>query len=258
MFNRWESLYSVQKSTQNSFTLRSFGLTIAVPIIAVTLQTVWYMALLKWFSMTLSGLFCAFGALTLIFAIFYHKGLELSNKNNKLDNLPPVPKPQFIIPKCQPIGGIAMCVIFVTIFLGTPEVIVGVFGEHPAAIPVLNIEVVKKSLLLIITFALMGVIRECTKLIDGKYTIRLMIVTLVTDFISVILALVWLLNDKLISQEFLGKVNNSFQGSEAFIADILSKLNYMLLGMIIFALILDLLTTLVKAIKMGNYEKEYL
>ncbi|MFA9378069.1 MAG: hypothetical protein ACERKZ_15195 [Lachnotalea sp.] len=197
----------------------------------------------------MSGLLSAFAVVTLLFAGFYQKGIKMNNLYDTVDNLPPIPKNTKIIPRNEAIWGIGISVIFTIVFLCCPQIIFARFGKMGNNVAVFNIEYIRSTWYLIPIFSLLGIIRECVKLIDKVYTKRLMFVTFVTDILTAILSSIWITNKNIFNPDFLNAMINKFGSNDAFIGSDFIKINYMLLAFILFALLLDGATTTFRTIK---------
>ncbi|MCI8619325.1 MAG: hypothetical protein HFG44_04560 [Oscillospiraceae bacterium] len=199
-------------------------------------------------SIFLQSLLAAFGFVTLLFAFFQWKGVSLHLQSDSLNDLPPVPQKKSEISRSECIVGIVFSVLFTTIFLGFPGAF-GVFieksGEH---ISIFLPEAVHSKWYLILGFAVLGIGRECVKLLEGRYTFRVLGATAIADIFSGVLAVFWLANDQILNPAFFAKISRLFADDSAFITDIFTHFHYFFLGCMLFALTLDLLVTTVKTL----------
>lgn len=204
-----------------------------------------------WFGLWLGNLFSgvtfAFGAVTALFAFFYHKGISLDTYTG-LDNLPPVPVRKAQISKVECLLGIGISVVFMIVFLLAPQIFCAVLQRDGVVdvIPIFNVETIRKTWYIIVVFGLLGTIREIVKLIEGKYTGRVALTTTVTDVLSAVCSVWWLTRSNLINSEFISSIVILFEGDGSFIVNIFTHFQYFFLGVILFALILDVGTILVK------------
>lgn len=203
---------------------------------------------LKWVTIFLQGLLAAFGFVTLLFALFERKGVSLRFQGDSLNDLPPVPKKKAEISRTECIVGIVFSVLFTTIFLGFPGVF-GVYisegGKHTS---IFLAEAVQSKWYLILGFAALGIGRECVKLLEGRYTFRVLGATAIADILSGVLAAFWLANDQIMNPAFFAEISNLFADDPAFITHVFSHFQYFFLGCMLFALTLDLLVTTVKTL----------
>jgi hypothetical protein len=227
----------------------TFGLIVSGIITIITdPDPIWYFAFPAWLGMTIMGLINAFAFVTLLFVIFQRKGIDIKFETDSIDNLPPVPKKNAIISKRESIFGISISIIFCIVFLIAPEIFSAVF-DGKRFIPIFNVEVIRSIWYIIIGFAVLGIIRDGYKLYEGRYTKKLAVVTVITDILSALLSFVFLLDNKIINNEFTTAIINLFQDDAEFIANIFSRFNIFFLGVILFALALDMINTIVRAAK---------
>ena len=228
----------------------AFGLTISAIITTlIDPDAVWYLAIPSWLGMTMMGLLNAFAIVTILFVIFQHKGIDFNIGTDGLDNLPPVPKKKEIIPKHESIFGITTSLIFCIVFLVAPEIFGFALIEGKTFIPIFNTQIIKSIWYIIIGLTALGIIRDSFKLIEGRYTKKLAIVTIITDILSAILSFVFLLDNKIINSEFTNVIINLFKDDAELIVNIFSRFNLFFLSVILFALVIDMINTIVRAWK---------
>ncbi|WFA09337.1 hypothetical protein [Tissierella sp. Yu-01] len=231
----------------------ALGLAIASIVTAIIDSNVpWYFAIPSWFGMLIMGLLNGFAFVTLLFVIFQRKGIDVKISTDNLDNLPPVPKKKAIIPKHESLMGISISIIFAILFLIAPEILGVVFVNGTSFVPIFNTDVIKSIWYIIIAFAALGLIRDCYKLYEGRYTKRLAAVTVVTDILSAILTFIFLLDNRIINVDFSSTIVNLFQDDAEFISNIFSRFNIFFLCVILFALTLDMGVTVFNALKYDN------
>ena len=98
------------------------GITIANLMLQMVEPQEWFAAITGWLVMVYNCLLAAFTIVTLLFAFFYHKGVQITEPFN-FDNLPPVPKRTQEITKWECIAGIVFCVLFAVLFLVVPQIL---------------------------------------------------------------------------------------------------------------------------------------
>ncbi len=231
----------------------TFGLSLAGLISAAMEQTVWYLAFAQWWDTMFSGLLGAFAFVTIIFAIFQRRSVKLGNMTDSIDSLPPIPDHNIIIKPWDPLIGIVISVIFMVVFLGFPQVISAVVMENGVytSVPLFDLESIKNAWFVFIGLGLVGIIKECIKLVEGRYTSKVMIATLVCNLLSIALTFVWLFRVAVINPYFINAVSNAVSG-DAIVVMIFTNFKYGFLAAITFALILDGVTTIVKTLKNWN------
>ena len=173
-------------------------------------------------------------------------GISLDNYSG-LDDLPPVPKKKQQISRGETIFGIGISVVFLIVFLVCPQIFCAITKDGEL-IPILSTEVVRNTWYIIVIFSALGIIREIVKLLDGKYTGRVVITTVITGLLSALCSFWWLLRKDIINPEFAGKIGELFEGDGAFITEIFSHFQYFFLGVILFALLLDIMNAVIKGI----------
>ncbi|HHZ05482.1 MAG TPA: hypothetical protein GX401_01635 [Clostridiales bacterium] len=225
----------------------AFGMTLSALIIQITTpNAIWYENVLSWFSMLWFGLISAFAFVTLIFAVFYHKGINIGNEFD-LNNLPAVPNKKQVLSKKESIFEIAILILFFVIFITAPQIFGAIVDSPTRIIPIFNVDVIKGTWYIILLFTAMGVIREIIKLLEGRYNKRVMIATIITNIFSAISAFWWMSNDKIMNQEFILSVSALFAKEGNFISNIFANFQYFFLGVILFALVLDTINCIVKS-----------
>lgn len=192
----------------------------------------------------------AFGFVTALFAFFYHKDIKIDTTSN-LDSLPSVPEKNEKISKVDSIISIGLSVIFLIVFLTAPQIFcVVMYNEF---IPIFNFETIRQTWYIIVMFIVVGIIRDVVRLIEGRYSKKVMITTVAANIISGFLSLWWLMNDRIMNPKFADNISKIFNNESTFIINIFSNFQYFFLGLIIFALLLDILVTVFKYLK--NKEK---
>lgn len=89
--------------------------------------------------------------------------------------------------------------------------------------------------------------REIVKLIEGRYNIKVMVTTIITNVASGILTVWWLLQDNIMNPEFATRIYTIFGDKEA-IVKIFSHFSVFFMAIIIIALSIDLIVTVIKTV----------
>lgn len=226
----------------------AFGITLANVLLQLMEPQVWYAAAAGWLAMLLQTVLGAFALVTLLFAFFYRKGIRISEPFN-FDNLPPVPKKKQTISKWECIFGIGFSVLFTVVFLAAPQIICFSNGQAGELIPFFRTEAMQSSWFIIVLFALCGISREAVKLMDGRYTRRVLVVTVADNLLSVILAVWWLTGFELINPAFTESMATLFSEGPRFIEGLFRNFHHFFLGVMIFALLLDTVDTVVRTLR---------
>lgn len=226
------------------------AVTIGMTVSSVVLQMLepqgWLAMAANWLSMLYNSLLSAFAVVTLLFAFFYHKGIRITEPFN-FDDLPPVPKKSQEISKWESIAGIGFCVIFVVLFVFTPEVFCVI--REGKTIALFDIEAVRQTWFLVIAFAVCGITRETVQLMERQYNKKVMVTTLVTNAISAVLSIWWLVGFDVMNQTFLANVKETFAGEDQIVFTIFGNFDLFFLGILLFALVLDTIDVTVKTLK---------
>lgn len=231
----------------------AFGMTLAFMLslfVGENNEAIWFLEIFRWFGMLLSGSLSSFAFVTALFAFFYHKEIPIDG-NLGLDNLPPVPEKKERISKAETIFGIGISIVFMLIFLICPQIFCAVTKEGEL-IPIFSIRTIRGTWYIIILFGILGIIREIVKLIDGKYTKRVMITAAATDFLSALCTVWWLVRDDIMNPEFTAKIGGLFEGESVRIMNLFANFQYFFMGVILFALLLDVVTIVVKGIRLSK------
>lgn len=224
----------------------AFGLTVSALIMQMLEPQIWYAAVGNWISMLWNGVVGAFAITTLLYAFFYHKGIQLDEPFN-FDNLPPVPDRSQEISKWESITGIGLCVLFAVVFLFTPEVICVI--HDGIVISLFDMEVIRNTWFIIVAFAACGIISEVVQLMEGRYNKKVMITALVTNAISAVLSFWWLIGFNVINPTFLANMHSIFEGESNIVYQMFSRFDIFFLSIMLFALVLDTIDVTVKTLR---------
>lgn len=224
------------------------GITIANLMLQLVEPQEWFSAITGWLEMLYNTLLATFAIVTLLFAFFYRKGVQITEPFN-FDKLPPVPKRTKELSKRECIAGMVFIVIFVVVFLAVPQIMGFHIDRNGLRIPMFNVSALRETWYIIILFAICGMIRESVKLLEGRYNKPVLIVATVTNAISAILSIWWLTGFKLIHPEFLANVATLFKGEDAFVINLFSNFQLYFLIIMLFALILDSVEVAIKTLR---------
>lgn len=222
------------------------GMTIANVILQIIEPQVWGAATFGWLANLYNALMASFAVVTLLFAYFYHKGIKLKEPFN-FDDLPPVPRKQEEISKWESIAGIVFCAIFVVLMVFTPEVFCVVHNNR--VISLFDLNVVRQTWFIVVSFAACGIIREGMQLLEGRYNKRVMTVALATNALSAVLCIWWLLGFNLINPVFLVNIQQIFAGENNIVFTMFRNFDNFFLGVMLFALALDSVDVSVKTLR---------
>lgn len=226
----------------------AIGITIATMIQAIVEPTVWYEMISDWIGGLSGSLLSGFGFVTLLFAIFQQKGVRLNGSSN-LDDLPTVPKKKQEISKLESVIGIVIDILFVTVFLAAPQLLGMMSTESGVIVPIFHAEAIRAHWYIIVLFALLGIVRETVKLLEGRYNKKVMITTIITNVLSAVTAIWWLSDANLFNPEFTATVLQAIPEAETAAIAIFERFPVFFLCVMLFALGLDTVEAVVKTLK---------
>lgn len=202
---------------------------------------------------TVNGIPMAFGWTTFGFAVIQFVGAKQLNVNlqekkswNPSD-LPVVPDPKGRVKRGDAIAGIVFYTIFIAIF-GVSNEYFGVWffedGKFHNVIPFFNEDWYGYYFLFIVLMFGFGIIKECLKLIYGRWTMKLVIFTLIVNVISGIGLLFVIAEPAIWNPDFMSQLIESglvVAQSEGYevISFIWEKVTYWLFILWLFALVWD-------------------
>lgn len=155
-----------------------------------------------------------FAIVTIVFAIVEWKGLSIDEifsgiMDGKMDgifdrkiNLPPVPEKKARISRSEPIVGLVFLGIFIAVFVFAPQYI-GFWNDGGTGfVSIFDLAVIRSVMWIFIICFGTSVIKEIVKLIEGRYTIRLMIVTIFSNAVNLVLVIYIIRNYPIWNENF--------------------------------------------------------
>lgn len=235
-----------------------FGMCIATILDLITsYQNLWYSYIGTWISDMLGSTGMAFAFVTLLFAIFERKGMDLKDllPEWEVEELPPVPVKEAIIPIGEPIAGIIFTILGMVLFTSTPQLIGVYYFDHGLInIPVFNLNTISVVLpLLLITMGL-SLLKNIWELIDRRYSIPYAIFIFITNTISTILTIIIFTRFEIWNTNFATQINSGFHlnfNTTAISAWDMITRNFVAFLVVIY--ILETITIIVRAIKYNNH-----
>ena len=146
----------------------------------------------------------------------------------------------------SPIFDIAFILVFLLFFLVVPQAIPVKFGEQ--MIPCFDAAVLRSRWYIPTLFALCGMTREAVRLMDRRWSRRVLAVTLVSDVLSAALTVWWLSGPSITNPELLREIHQIFQPGDPAIA-LFQNFNALLMCGILLALTLEAVVTLLRTEK---------
>lgn len=203
----------------------------------------------------------AFGWTTFGFAIPDYFG-EIKSKNLEIgmewkpSDLPPIPDKKRQIKYCDSILGIAFYTLFIIIFVFSNEYLgIWIFhDEFSGVVPFLNRETFSSSLLFIILILGIGIIKECLKLVYGKWTYKLVTYTALVNLVSIIAVFIMINGNAFWNPDFLLELTQAglvTENSDAYrtVSIIWNQSTLWILVLLVIGLIWDVIDGLIKANK---------
>ncbi len=194
---------------------------------------------------TLQGLTSAFAIVTLLFAFLERKGVSMEQS---LQDLPPVPKKTKEISLWESVAGIAFCVVFLVIFLWMPEVLGIVSDGDGGYVPLFDVNAIRASWYYVAAFGLLGIAGESVKLVERRYTKKVLTVTVITNLLSGAVAILWLTGENSFHEEYYSNIQDLFAGND-FLVSLFSNFHLFFLGILLLALVMDTAETVYRTIK---------
>ena len=200
----------------------------------------------------IGGVVIPFAIITFIFAVFERYKVKL-DEGDMFASLPSVPKANEKIKPADAIAGIIFSVIVVVVLLGFPEVI-GLWTQATGWVPIFVPEVLRSLAVFIVLWAALEIVKMSVKLVEGQYTKRLAIVTVICNILIVASALAVFLNDRILNPEFLNTMICYVTETDgiAAVSCIFGNINLIIVFATVLALVLDSVETAVKAYKSGK------
>ncbi len=235
------------------------GITVASFLnVALVTSSDYTSTAINYFASAFSALFQGFVWVTIIFACIEYNAEKNPAKNipqapwNPSD-LPQIPSNEAIIRKSEPIVGIVFTILIIILFNFAPQ-LMGVFSTTNgfSAVPIFDLQVLKISIPLFNLSFAVGAIREFFKLLYGRHSIKLAVIVLVLNVITVCLTVAVFSNGAIWNPNFVQSLSEGKITAlpANFSLDIVwSNMNHLFIAIIVFATVIDSAVYLVKGIK---------
>jgi len=201
----------------------------------------------------IGGTVQAFAIITFVFAVLERKKVSLAG-GDFFASLPVIPKAKERIRPHEPVVAMVWSVVAAVVFLGFPQ-IAGAWLDGAGWIPVLAVDVVRGLWLPILLWAVFGIAKEIVRLIEGRYTKLVAVVTIAADLLTAICAVLVFRGGKIMNPAFTGHIADLFleaDGGAHAVVWIFEYFHLLFLGLVLFALALDAVTAAVKAWRGGK------
>lgn len=196
--------------------------------------------------------FMVFSIVTLIFGFIEWKGVSLDELYDGKIELPPVPVKKARIHRADPIVSLVFSGIFICLFVFAPQFFGFWYGDK-GFIPIFDVNVIRSLMGLFVLCFATSVVKDIFRLIEGRYTIRLMIVTIFCNAVNLVLVFYIIRN--------FGIWNSNFPEQLKAIADVAdirgfhanweTVLNNVILWIVAFGAAADTLSSIVKTLMYG-------
>ncbi|MDF2485075.1 MAG: hypothetical protein K0R46_1243 [Herbinix sp.] len=217
---------------------------------------IWYSYLGNWFGSMIGSAVMAFAFVTILFALFEWKGVNLKEllPDWEVDELPPVPTKQANIPIGEPIAGIIFTILCMVLFTFAPQLI-GAFYDDGGlkAIPVFNLDTIRVVLPLFLMIMGLGLLKNIWELVDRRYSIPYAIFVFIINTISTILTIIVFTRFDIWNVNFAEQINSAFHLNFNFSA--IASWDLIIDNFVIFLVIiyfLEIISIIIKTIKYNN------
>ncbi|MCL2881711.1 MAG: hypothetical protein FWF45_02285 [Coriobacteriia bacterium] len=197
----------------------------------------------------IGGAFWAFAILTIIFAIMQRLHVGLTPQDDFFSRLRPVPQKRAEIKLIVPIVGMFWSAVLLIVFLGFPQII-SVWLESGTWIPVFATSVIRSFWPLILLWAILGIAKQTVMLIEGQYSVRVALATLIANILILACTAVVFLSPAIMNPAFLSYLSKLLVGNgSAQLAAWAPHLGVGLFFIICFALVVDTVSTASRALR---------
>lgn len=198
----------------------------------------------------IAALVFAFAFVTVLFAFFSHRGIDVEVMGS-LDDLPAVPREAKNPARGDAVAGIVLSIVGAIVFLLFPDVL-NALSRRGDGVPFdpFNTEAIRSSAWIIIVWTFVCIGAESFKLVEGRYTMRLLAVTLVSDLVVVGLAVFWLTSFQLVdTQAILQSMQSSGDVLNGPVLWAVSNAQTAFCGFVVLALAIDAIDSIVKTVR---------
>ena len=226
----------------------AFGLSMAAILTGMTERNA-LSAFGQWIGTIWTGLMNAFGAVTLLYAFLYQRDIRIDADLGSLDDLPPVPVNEHTLSKWESVAEIVLSVLFATAFLAFSDMFAVILRENGDWIPLFAADAIYGSRFIVAGLGIVGVLRGCVKLLEGRYTLRLMAAALACNLVSTALCFWWLLGYKLLNPEIPTLVMELIGSPPEILGALLTNLQSVVLGVLALLTVADTVSVVVKTLR---------
>lgn len=206
--------YSIYKYVLKTMSIPFvIGLAV-VGLISQIMEPVGFFEFLEnWLGIMLEGLLYGLAAVTLVFAVMYHKGMDMGESFD-LKDLAAVPQKKQRISRLDTGFNLVGLVVCAGILLIAPQCL-GIRNDTYGWITIFDLEVMAASSLAIGLGFLAVITGEIVKLIEARYNRKVARITLITNMIQIVCGTWWLKGHAVMNPEFLAKLPELFDNDQA-------------------------------------------
>ncbi len=215
---------------------------------------------LEYIATLLSAVSQAFVWVTVSFAIAEHYDASdvniLGNKEEwSLDSLPRIPQKEARISRAETITGIIFTTIFVSIIYFYPKIF-AIYSSAPSGmkiVPIFNLEVLEGFKVIIALIFLIGIAKETVKLVAGRWSLKIAIITSMLSIASLVFTLLVFTNPNIYNPYLADELKGLFNLNLSFdLANAQYYASRVLIIIIIAGSLGEIVGALYKGIKYNN------
>ena len=198
----------------------------------------------------IGALLFAFAIVTLLFAFFSRRGIEVETMGS-LDDLPPVPRETRSSTRGDAVAGIVFSIVGAVVFLLFPDVL-NALSHRADGVPFdpFNVDAFRASAWVVVVWTFVCVAGESFKLVEGRYTKRVLAVTFACDLVAGALVVFWLTNFQLVdSHAVVQALQSSGKALEGPVLWAVSNAQTAFCGLVVAALVIDAVDSIVKTVR---------
>jgi hypothetical protein len=220
-----------------------------------------WQAIGSFFASAVSSAVSAFAVVTFVFAMierYADKKVKSKGIEWKPSDLPPVPVEKAVIKKSEPIVGIVFAVIGIVIFNFAPWL----FGAGDLSgrtfIPVFDLGILTGMLPLIDALFLISILKETARLAIGRYDFRLASIVSVLNVVYLIVFLYVFAPPAIWNPGFIQSLNAAYGWGWTVTAEAAAAWSIairVIIGLTIFGVIVDTITTIVRSFRHRDTRK---
>ena len=191
----------------------------------------------------------AFAVITIVFAFLDYNKVDL--KDSDFFDLPEVPEARMKISPSGPIFWIVFSIVTTVILLGFPHLIAGYF--YGQWIPVFSTEVIRSMWFPILIWTMAEIVSELVKLLEGRYTLRLAIGTIIAGILQAACVIFVFSNSDIVNPVFFEHITAFGTEVEALggfvFENALARPNIVIMVILLIVILYEIIEDVVMAIR---------